>query len=138
MTLDSMGPRVSRTPLVVLAAVAGCVLLAFAGAYYLTYEPAPLVRVRWREGVIAERRAELEHRFLLVRPVPHEGRTMSYDLLDTRESNIEALLGASEVEDTDHINRAEAIVPFDAPYGESWMWIGYRVPVVRSLLASLR
>jgi hypothetical protein len=138
MATDSMAPRAPRTPLLVIATGALGVLLAFAGAYYLTHEPAPLVRVRWREGLSAERRAELEHRFLLVRPVPHEGRTMSYDLLDTRRSNVEALLRAPEVEDTAHIDRAEAVVPFDAPYGESWMWIGHRTPVVRGLLAPLR
>ncbi len=63
---------------------------------------------------------------------------MSYDLLDTRQSNVKALLRAPEAEDTDHINRSESIVPFDAPYGESWMWIGHRTPVLRSLLVTLR
>ncbi len=24
------------------------------------------------------------------------------------------------------------MVPFDAPYGESWMWIGHRTPVLRT------
>ncbi len=135
MVIASMAPNARRTPLVALVAAALCALVA--GTYYMTYEPAPLVRVRWREGVAAERRAELERRFLLVRPVPHEGRTMSYDLLDTSRSNVEALLRTSEVEDTDHINRSESTVPFDAPYGESWMWIGHRIPVLRSLLVSL-
>lgn len=133
-----MVPISWRTPLRVLVMAAACVLLAFAGAYYLTCEPAPLVRVRWRDGLAPERRAELEHRFLLVRPRPHEGRTLSYDLLDTRRSNVEALVRDPEVADTDHINRADGIVPFDAPYGESWMWIGHRTPVLRSLLVSLQ
>ena len=132
-----MARNTRRTPLLVLAAGVVVTALAFTGAYYLTYEPAPLVRVRWRDGVTAERRAELERQFLLVRPEPHEGRTISYDLLDTSRGNVEALLRTPEVEDTDHIDRAGSFVPFDAPYGESWMWIGHRTPVLRSLLVSV-
>ena len=133
MAIDSMTPNSARRRLVVPAVIATGVLLALAGAYYLTYEPAPVVRVRWREGLPAARRAELERRFLLVRPVPHEGRTLSYDLLDTRHSNVAELLGHPDAEDTDYIDRSTATLPFDGPYGESWMWIAHRTPVLRRL-----
>jgi hypothetical protein len=130
-----MSRWVRRRPLVVTAVILMFLTALVAAAYYLTYEPAPLVRIRWRDGVTAERRAELERQFLLVRPVPHEGRTLSYDLLDTRDSNVAELVGHPDVEDTDHLDRAQATVPFDAPYGESWMWIGHRTPVLRTALA---
>ena len=132
-----MIPKLASRRLFVVAVVATAVILSFAGAYYLTYEPAPLVRVRWREGLPPERRAELERRFLLVRPVLHEGRTFSYDLLDTRHSNVAELLEHPDAEDTDHIDRATATVPFDAPYGESWMWLAHRTPVLRRLFGYL-
>ncbi len=73
MTVESMAPKAPRTPFLVLVAAAACVLLASAGAYHLPYEPAPLVRVRWRDGVTAQRRAELERRFLSSAPFPTRG-----------------------------------------------------------------
>jgi hypothetical protein len=135
MRPNTLSPRL----LVVAAAAATLVLLVFAGAYYMTYEPAPNVRVRWRDGVTAERRAEAERRFLLVRPVPYEGRTMAYDLLDISRNNVKALVAHPDIEDTHYIDRAESLVPFGAPYGESWMWIANRTPFlrVRGVVASL-
>jgi hypothetical protein len=135
MTFHSMFRNGSRRRFVFTAVMLTLVAVLLTAAYYLTYEPAPLVRVRWREGMTDDRRVQLEREFLLVRPVPHEGRTLSYDLLDTRASNVAALVAHPDVEDTDHLNRAEARVPFDAPYGESWMWIGHRTPVLRTVLA---
>jgi hypothetical protein len=113
------------------AAVAAASVLMVTGlAYYLTYEPAPEIRIRWRDGVTVERRAELERRFRLVNPNPHEDR-LSYDLLDTRRSNIEAIVRERDVYDTDVIRQRDFTLPPDYPYGKSWMWIAYRIPVLR-------
>ena len=115
----------------VAALLSGAVLLALATTYYLTYEPAPEIRILWRAGLPAERQAELERRFRLVNRKPSEGR-LSYDLLDTRRENIVALVNEGDIADTDRVDRQGATIPFDAPYGDSWMWVAYRLPVLRS------
>jgi hypothetical protein len=113
------------------AAVAAALpLLALAGAYALTYEPAPEVRILWREGVGEGRRRELERRFLLVNPAPFEDR-LTYDLLDTRRANVEAIVRERDIRDTDRIDRVNFGLPPDVPYGTSWMWIAHRLPVLR-------
>lgn len=47
-----------------LIGVLGLALLGFACG--LTYEPAPRIRVRWREGATPQQRAALERKYLLV------------------------------------------------------------------------
>ena len=114
-----------------VAVVAASILLALSLAYDLTYEPAPQIRIKWREGVAPERRAELERRFRIVNPQPFEER-LTYDLLDTRRSNIEAIVRERAIYDTDDINQHDFSLPVDYRYGSSWMWIVYRIPVLRT------
>ena len=71
--------------------VAASVLLAFGVAYNLTYEPSARIGVRWRDGVTEQRRGVLDGRFRLVNGVS-TGTSFRYDLLDTRPTNIEALI----------------------------------------------
>ncbi len=106
------------------------VLLALGAAYALTYEPAPVIGIRWREGLAPERRTELERRHLLVNPTA-VGDRFAYDLLDTRQSNLRALVEERDVFDTDGISRRDATLPPDYRYGESWMWVAHRTPLLR-------
>jgi len=118
----------SRVPAVVAAAV-----LATLGAmYYFTYEPAPEVSVAWNGQLTWDQRTALERRHRLVRPRDQEGPTLSYDLLDTRTANIQTLVARPEVLDTGSIDRRQGTIPADAPYGVGWMWVGNRLPVLRS------
>lgn len=114
----------------IAALVAAGVLLTLAATYYLTYEPSPRVGIQWRPGITAERRAELERRFRLVNPGLEDGRPM-YDLLDTSRQNLEALVNERDVADTDRVSRERFEIPFDVPYGTSWMWAAHRTPIVR-------
>jgi len=114
----------------IAACLGGAILIALAAAYWLTYEPAPQIGITWRPGISAERRAELERRFLLVNPAFENDRRL-YDLLDTRQSNLKALIFEPDVADTDRISRPRYEVPFDVPYGQSWMWVAHRTPVLR-------
>ena len=113
-----------------LAATSGIVLITFAVAYYLTYEPAPEIRILWRAGLEPERRAELEHRFLLVNSLPFEDR-LTYDLLDTSRENVEALVHERDIQDSDRVDRVGFTIPPDIPYGSSWMWVAHRSPDTR-------
>ena len=115
----------------IAAGIAGCALLALGVAYYLTYEPAPQIRVLWREDLDPERRAQLERRFRLAHPAPFEDR-LTYDLLDTSRRNIEAMMTEPDLDDTDRVDQSRYLIPFDVPYGGSWMWIGHRIPVLRA------
>ena len=111
--------------------VAASVLLAFGVAYYLTYEPSVRIGVRWRDGVTEERRGELERRFRLVNGVS-TGTSFRYDLLDTRPTNIEALIKDPNAEDTESVSRTLFVAPPDIEYGQSWMWIAHRIPGLRA------
>lgn len=124
--IDALWRLVVRTG----AALAGCMLVALGTTCYLTYEPAPRIGVLWRAGVSPERRTELERRFLLVERRPEEDR-FTYDLLDTSRSNLEALVLDADVADTDRVSRERFEVPFDIPYGTSWMWVAHRLRVLR-------
>ena len=123
-------PRLSTAERAASVAAAA-VLVVLAAAYSLTYEPAPSIDIRWREGVGPERRAAVERRFRLVRPHDEEGRTVSYDLLDTSTGNITSLLEQPEVEDSGRFDLRTRTVRPDAPYGTNWMWIGNRLPLLR-------
>jgi hypothetical protein len=74
---------------------------------------------------------ELERRFLLVNRAPERER-FEYDLLDTSRGNIEALVREPDVADTDRIDQQTFVLPFDIPYGTSWMWVAHRTPVLRT------
>ena len=113
-----------------LAATTGVVLITFTVAYYLTYEPAPEIRILWRATLEPERLTELERRFLLVNPLPFEDR-LTYDILDTSRENLKALVNSPDVDDTDRVDRVGYTIPPDIPYGASWMWVAHRLPVLR-------
>jgi hypothetical protein len=132
--------RIHGRPARVATALALGIVVSVGATYYLTYEPAPSVRVRWRSDVTPSTRTELERTFLLVDPAAHEGSTriFQYDLLDTSQSNIEALVMHPAVEDTDEIDRHHYVVPADAPYGSRWMWVAHRIPLVRHIAPAFR
>ena len=115
----------------VLAAIGLGGLAALALAYWLTVEPAPSIRVRWRDTVASEQQAALERRYLLSNPRAPIQRSIAYDLLDTRRRNIEALVRDPAVADTNDIDRNAFEVPFDTAYGERWMWVAHRTPGLR-------
>ena len=106
-------------------------LLALGIAYYLTYEPAPEVVVRWQEGTTWQRRTELERRFGLLRARDLAEWTLWYDLVDIRPANIRALVEQPEVAETQGLDLETYTIPPDGPYGKGWMWIGQRLAILR-------
>ena len=112
--------------------VAAALLTLIGGAYYFTWEPAPLVAVRWRDGTTFDRRTQVERWFGLVRGRDLDGRTITYDLVDTRPANIRELLEQPEVEAAGDIDQTTYELPADVPYGVGGMWIGDRLPEARA------
>lgn len=117
---------------IVAAGTVAVVLAVIAGTYWYTVEPAPAVKVRWRADVTDVHRQSLERRYRLVDPIASEGRTVTYNLLDTSTGNLEAIVGDPAVEDTGDIDRQRFAVAPDVPYGTRWMWVGDRLPVLRT------
>ena len=124
--------RARSSPSRAAAIVAAVLLTLIGGAYYFTWEPAPLVAIRWRDGTTFDRRVEIERWFGLVRGRELEGRTVTYDLVDTRPANIQELLEQPEVEPAGNIDETTYAVPADVPYGSGGMWIGDRLPEARA------
>ena len=106
-------------------------LAALAFAYWFTYEPAPGVRVSWRPGIALEQQEALERKYMLAgRQAPMNG-SLAYELLDTTRSNIEALLKDPAVVDTNDIDDEWARVRLGTDYGNRWMWVAHRTPLLR-------
>jgi hypothetical protein len=107
-------------------------LLLLGAAYLLTVEPAPRVRVLWRPDVPPVQQATLAQKYLLLnaRDRLPEG-SWAYDLLDTGESNIRAIVTDPAILDTNDIERHTFAVRFDTDYGGEWMWIAHRTPGLR-------
>ena len=122
------GPGAGRR---IAAAIAAFVLAVLGAAYYLTYEPAPAVDIQWSEKLSEETRREYERRYGLVNPSHPARRSSTYDLLDTGSGNIRALLSDPAVQATNRFDPDTFTVRADAPYGESWMWVGDRLPLLR-------
>jgi len=106
-----------RYPLFCLIVGAGGLAALFA-MFWLTREPAPAIRVRWRDDVTAAQQRALERAYLLADGRAPQGRSIAYDLLDTRSANIRALVLDPNVADTNDIDRDAYGVPFDTAYGE--------------------
>lgn len=112
-----------------LIGVGGLGLFAFA--YWFTYEPAPGIRVEWQPGVTLEEQTALERKYLLSNRRAPLLRSLAYDLLDTRRSNIEALVKDPAVVDTNDIEDQWARVRLGTAYGDQWMWVADRTPLLR-------
>ncbi len=109
-------------------------LAALAFAYWFSYEPAPGIRVTWAPGVTLEQQTAVERKYMLSNrraPHPEQPRSLAYDLLDTRRSNIEALVKNPAVADTNDIEDQWASVRLGTAYGDRWMWVAHRTPLLR-------
>jgi len=133
MTPDEEGRR-ARRHATWYAAIGITGLAALAFAYWFSYEPAPGIRVEWQAGVTLEEQTALEKRYMLSNrraPHPEQPRSLAYDLLDTRRSNIRALVQDPGVVDTNDIEDEWARVRIGTAYGDRWMWIAHRTPLLR-------
>lgn len=106
-------------------------LAALACAYWFTYEPAPGVRVSWRPGIALEQQEALERKYMLSNRRGFVAGSLAYDLLDTTHANIEALLKDPAVVDTNDIDDEWMRVRLGTDYGDEWMWIAHRTPLLR-------
>lgn len=116
----------------VIIGIGGLAVLAFA--YWYTWEPAPAVRVRWRDGLHEQQQEALERKYLLANrqgPHPDAPTSFGYDLLDTSRRNIEALVTDPDVADTNDIDDETFHVRLSAADGERDTWIANRIPVLR-------
>jgi hypothetical protein len=110
-------------------------LAALGGTYWFTHEPAPAIRVLWKDEVSTDLQTRLERRYLLSNrraPHPDAPRSFAYDLLDTRPSNIEALVTDPAVGDTNDVDRQYFEIAIDRASGERWMWAAHRTPMLRN------
>ena len=107
-------------------------LAALACAYWFTYEPAPGVRVSWRPGIALEQQGALERKYMLSNRRGLMAGSLAYDLLDTTHANIEALLKDPAVVDTNDIDDEWARVRLGTAYGDEWLWVADRTPLLRS------
>lgn len=115
-----------------ITAAGGIGLITLAAAYALTCEPAPRVRIQWRADVSAQQQVDLERTYLLVNARDRlPGGSTAYDLLDTRVSNIRALLEDPSIANTGDIDGETYTIPFDTEYGIAWMWVAHRIPGLR-------
>lgn len=125
--------RATATVLLLIGLVG---LVSLRTAYNLTREPAPGIRVRWRDGTSSPQRAWLEWKYRLEGRSAPQGLSYSYVMMDTSTANIRALVTDPEVSDTDDIDRERFAIPWEtANESRQFMWIADRLPVLRQPLA---
>src|SRR5437773_766296 len=104
-----------------------CMAAGVAGIFILAVsfvQPAPGIRVRWRNDVTAERQAELEAKYRLANPaapLADAPRSIAYRLLDTSPANVEALVKDPQVADTNDIDRKHFEPIAYRGIGEDWV-----------------
>lgn len=107
-------------------------LVSLRVAYNVTYEPAPAVRVRWRDLTTDARRVQLERKYRLTDPAAPEGLSYSYVLMDTSRRNIEALVKDPEAADTNDIDRRKFAIPWTTAESRVRVtWVAERIPGLR-------
>jgi hypothetical protein len=103
-------------------ATAGQYTLIVLGLAWAVFErPAPVISVRWRDGIPQERRFQLERQFYL------EGRREAagawlYDLGWPSQSNIAAIVRSPDVVDTHHLNRTAYRLDENASLSGTPVW----------------
>ena len=106
-------------------------LLTPLAVWFLTFQPAPKVHVRWRLALPETSRRMLERQFLLINPVDIKNDTWMYDLLDTSTRNVRALVQHPDAADTHEIDRRGFKVSPTATSRNATTWIVNRVPGLR-------
>ena len=102
-------------------AVAGqCLLVALCVAWAYFERPAPVVNVRWKEGLSEEARRKAERDlYLQFREDDTEG---NYELGSPRPSDIAAVVAHAAVRDTSRIDREHATLTADSYSGTLRVW----------------
>lgn len=96
------------------------------GTRLATESPAPTIKVRWSNEVSERERKALEQRFQLLRPDPSGPNAYYYDLLDSRQKAIRAIVEHPAVADTQNLDRSRFTVTVLAGRGESNRWLWHR------------
>lgn len=106
-------------------AVAGHGLLIVLCTMWALFEsPAPIVNIRWREGLSEETRRQTE-RDLYVNEYLENGNEGHYEVLSPRRRHIAAIVAHPDVADTFRINRERATITEDSyPSSRRLWWAG--------------
>ena len=96
-------------------------LLLLSLVWALVEWPAPLVHVRWREGVTEPERRQHEQTLSLANGRPVDG-AWRYELVSPRSATVSAILSHRAVQDTHQIDRDRMAISDDAGHGTVRVW----------------
>ncbi len=106
--------------------VGQCGLLALCAAWAVYERPAPVINVRWREGLSREAQRLDEQQFYLasgdLASGSANGTTWTYVLTAPTRTNIAALIAHADVEDTFRIDRRRATISDEAGRSPVRVW----------------
>ena len=103
-------------------AVAGqALLIALCTAWALFERPAPVVDIKWREGLSADARRQAERDLYLVEYIEDDDKG-HYELGSPRQADIAAIVAHPDVEDTYRIDRTHATLTTDSYPGTLRVW----------------
>jgi len=103
-------------------AIAGeCLLVLLCVAWAVFERPAPLVNIRWRDGLSADDRSRVERQLYLENGQLSEG-AWRYELTSPRSTEIAAIIAHPDVRDTHRIDRDHATLTADAGTGALRIW----------------
>lgn len=106
-------------------AVAGhCLLIVLCTGWALFESPAPIINIRWQEGLSEEARRQAE-RDLYVNEYLENENEGHYEVLSPRRRHIAAIVAHPDVADTFRIDRARATISEDSyPSSRRLWWAG--------------
>jgi hypothetical protein len=115
---------VTRHQLRRIAAAGHGLLIVLCLMWALFERPAPIVNIRWREGLSEEARRQTE-RDLHVAEYVENGNEGHYEVLSPRRRHIAAVVAHPDVADTFRIDRERATITEDSyPSSRRLWWAG--------------
>lgn len=126
---------VARLTSIVCLIVSAVSLGTLALLRIATAETAPSIHIRWQPDVSDIARVEFERSLMLADPIPLEGTTFAYALLDTRSDHIRSIVEHPAVDDTHEIDRDTFTLGPDAPDGRVVRWKADELPLLRDSTA---
>ena len=101
-----------------------CLLIVLCTGWALFERPAPIVNIRWREGLSEEARQQAE-RDLYVAEYLENGNEGHYEVQSPRRRDIAAIVAHPDVADTFRIDRKRATITADSyPSSRRVWWAG--------------
>ncbi len=121
-----------RSFLLVNCALSILTVVAWHAVRITTTSHAPTIKIRWKETVTDAERRSLEQTFQLVNAEATAPRSFNYDLIDSRQAVIKAIVQHAAVDATGDLDPVRFTISTAAERGDTVRWLWHRWAMFRS------